>query len=187
MSTPPNYWISDPGRSEQLAGPLSLEEIKRGVAAGAISPDAKVCAVGASEWSSVPSVVSRNANTPPALTPAFAAGQTGVFLSRTDVEGHYVNLAAVGAHLRFVGTMFKLVGVVAAVSGGIATPVYAKQYGAGVFWAILACVFGVFLFSVGIVIAAAGEALSALKDIAVNTRITADRAERQSDPQSAIS
>jgi len=160
------FWVSTPGSEEPPAGPFS----KADVLVGRYPETATVCRVGESTWQPIRTLVTPSAGpTNPAETVP----------SKHTPEASYTNLTAAGTGTVGYGTGLKglgwLVGVVGifVVIGKVADGAMFAAAGGTL---ILA---GIGFHIVGTLVAAVGEAMLALRDVAVNTRLSADAEARR--------
>ncbi len=172
MSTSKTYWIAIPGSNEPPMGPLGLDEIATKVRAGSIPREATACEVGLADWIPVEKIVPKRPREPRKKK---ARVEEEVVSDRSAIESEYGNLATVSDSTVSYGTVIKGLAFAVMLSGGLV--VFALE-GMWKSLGILPFVLGVVMHVMGTMVAAAGEAMRALKDIAVNTRILADAAER---------
>lgn len=94
--------------------------------------------------------------------------------------GRYDNLIAVGGGLRGYGAVLKAMGGFAFFGGILFAFILGLGgNGGGALAAGAVAFLGVVLYTTGMLVAAMGEALKALADIAINTAITAARAKAE--------
>jgi hypothetical protein len=143
----------------KVAGPVSLDQVRRGVAAGVIPKDAQVRRLGAVLWQPVLDVLQLHPP-PPLPAPEIATG--AVEASR------YKNLHAVSGMLRSYGEALKLI---AWLLGGLGLlgALFADGALAKIMALTAGLLVGLSLHVTGTFIAAMGEGLLALADIALNT------------------
>lgn len=160
------YFVSTPGSDDPPKGPLTREDIEREVASGTIPGTAVVCKVGEATWEPITTLAPSQAPVAP-TPPASAAPATSA--SPTEAE-RYKNLVSVSKSLSSAGNILQIVAVVVvlgALNGALiaysSSPTLALALAAG-------ASLGVPMYALGVITAACGEALLALRDIAVNTR-----------------
>lgn len=170
------YWLSTPGSKEPPKGPLSLQEITEAWQAGTIEPVSIICKVGESNWVNPESV----------LGPRVPRARTGelpqVFPlpDRRSIEGKYSDLARVASSLEFYGTALKVLVVIIGIASLAAVIYLIQSLPSALIALFVGVVSGVWFYAMGILIAGAGNALLAVRDMAVNTRVSADMAMRPS-------
>jgi hypothetical protein len=175
MSTP-TYWLAIPGSTEPPTGPLTLSDLQARVRSGVIPSDTVVCEVGQADWVQLADVLPKPSTVavlPPAAPVAPSVPRSGS--QRASIESHYRNLASVGTGTATYGQFIQGLGWLFGVSG-----IVALFFLEG-FWKLAVTIpmlLGVLVHIAGTMIAALGEAMNALKDIAVNSRISADRVEQ---------
>ncbi len=151
----------------RVVGPVTLDQLRRGFETGKVPPDSHCRAVGATTWMTVSSVVSEVKAEP---GPVASAPSGATSASATAPPKRYTNLLDVSGSLRAYGGFLKvlgwLVGVVGVLGGLTAME---KVGGYALVIAVLGIVGGITLHATGTVIAAIGESLLALADIATNT------------------
>jgi len=84
------------------------------------------------------------------------------------MSDRYDNLLAVSAGLQTQGSILKIVGMITFGGGGIAGYWWGLPFGVGI--VALGVIMGVGMYVMGTMVAAMGEGLLALSDIAVNTK-----------------
>lgn len=174
MSTSKTYWIAIPGSTEPPSGPLSLDDILGRVGSGEIPNDATVCEVGQADWVELAVVLPRpRAKPTPILAAPVSIRAVRLAYQRSEIETHYHNLASVGAGTVTYGQLIQGLGWLFGIGGVFA--IFALE-GFSKLAGAVPVFLGVFVHIAGTMIAAAGEAMNALKDIAVNTRLIADQA-----------
>ena len=177
MSVETIYMVSIPGSTEPPFGPLGLDEILARVGAGSIPRVATVCKVGDADWMPVERLLPR----PAPVVPLAASKAPMVPSRRAYIEGRYANLASVGAGVAAYGGLIKGLGIVLIVGGVLATffAFSGENHESVAFIAVPAAFFGVLVHVAGTIVAAMGEGMNALKDIAVNTGVVADLEEHE--------
>ena len=158
------FEVLDDGK---VIGPLWADRIRRDIEAGKISANAEGRPLGELTWVPLNRLV-----TPRPLAPK---------IEHTATETPYKNLTAVSKSVITYGEALKIISIVVVVGGGIAiVGAFANPdknlitEAIGVI-GLFALFFGAILYSAGMMIAAMGEAMHALRDIAMNTRAVADR------------
>jgi hypothetical protein len=175
------YFVAIPGSADPPRGPLAISDIESQYRTGVLSKGASICKVGDSTWIDLSSVFP--AEPPPAPPrrelPHESARGGSISEKLADGARRYAKLTKVADGLRGTGSAFEFLGVAVFV-GGIAAAFFAlskESVIAAVPLGVGAVLFGPALYSLGTLIAAAGEALLALRDIAINTRVTAEAVE----------
>jgi hypothetical protein len=153
--------------SGQVVGPVTLDQVQRGVESGKIPRDAQGRKVGSVEWVPVALLLARPSEVAasPSLRPiAVRAPDVPVGGGGRD---RYKNLLAVSESLRTYGGLLKVLAGVVVVGSLLA------GWSAGGAWVAALFIggvgFGLVLYATGLLIAAMGEGLLALADIATNT------------------
>lgn len=174
-----------------LVGPLTLDDIHVAVAKATLSQDAKARLVGTNNWLMVREILSRptfaSAATKPVeepAVPALPAPPATLIAAMAELSAtprrrasvaptptRYANLHSVSESLRSYGTFLKFLGVLAGVGGVIGGYMASGKLGVLALGLVMAIgiVAGVALHATGTFIAAMGEGLLALADIATNT------------------
>lgn len=137
-----------------------------------------MCKVGDATWLSVAEVLGppKPAEAQHSAPLASPVSLLAAIRIRAETEARYKNLAGVGAALTTWGGILKVLAVVIFGAGVLGVIFgFGEPWIAGV--GVMGVLAGVIVAVLGMLIAAVGEALLALKDIAVNTRITADVAQ----------
>jgi hypothetical protein len=192
--TADRYWVSLPGSKLPPRGPMDLEAIRTSWNAGQLDPASTICKVGDTTWGSVDSVLGPP-RPEPAAPPAWSApaasaapipaGPTAPTPARSVIEAQYMNLARVAKGLIFYSRILKLIGYVVVAGSVVASFVFwiytlVSEQGrsmseVAVAVGLYGVSYGVSFIILAIIAAGTGEALFALRDIAVNTRIAADK------------
>jgi len=149
-------------------GPFPVSTIRKMVVDGKLASDASVCLEDGEDWVSLDEMSDQPVERKPKkLIASEKHGAPGPGAAESGAA-RYKNLHTVSGSLRAYGGIVKGVGIVlgiAGVGGGFTihqTAIGLVVIGAGIF-------LGVFLHATGTVIAAMGEGLLALADIATNT------------------
>lgn len=186
------YWLSTPGSKDPPRGPMPLDAVRASWNSGGLHPNTTMCKVGDATWLSVSKVLGPpNA---PEMQPAVPAGPLDSLVSspfgsgpsaaprvshlRSLTEARYKNLAGVGDGLSTWGGILKVLGFVIFGAGVLGIVVGLGTTGWIVGVGALGLLVGIIVAVLGMLVAAVGEALLAIRDIAVNTRIVADFTEK---------
>lgn len=97
-----------------------------------------------------------------------------------QIEGKYSDLARVASSLEFYGTALKVLVVIIGIASLAAVIYLIQSLPSALIALFVGVVSGVWFYAMGILIAGAGNALLAVRDMAVNTRVSADMAMRPS-------
>ncbi len=159
------YFLSVPGSDDPPKGPYTPDEIERELLAGSAPNTALVCKVGGTTWSPVATVVLARRPLPVPAAETVAVG--------TTLEPRrYKNLESVAGSLSGVGRMLQVLSVVLLV-GGVLGALYAYSGSPLLAFSLVGTtILALPVYAIGVLIAAGGEALLALRDIAVHTRPT---------------
>ncbi len=152
----------------KVVGPVSLDQIRRGLEAGSIPRDAQGREVGSSEWVPVECLLAPRADVPLGSAAPTTAAQTAEAPLRKGVD-RYKNLLAVSESLRTYGGLLKVFGWIVGGVAILVALVFYSEGGMKLVAALTGLLFAVALHVAGTFIAAAGEGLLALADIATNT------------------
>jgi hypothetical protein len=156
------YEVSSGGR---VVGPVSLEQMRQGVTAGMIPRDAQARPMGSASWRSVQEVLGI---APPPLPAAPLAPAPAAPTTATPIGDRNSNLLSASRMLCRYGDALKLVGIAIAAVG-----VLGAVFADGLAWKLMslaiAFLAGLTMHVTGTFIAATGEGLLALADIAENT------------------
>ena len=87
------------------------------------------------------------------------------------MSDRYDNLISVSSGLQTQGGVLKIIGMITAGSGCMGGFFMRESFGMALVAVVAGIVFGVGFYVAGTFVAAAGEALLALSDIAVNTKV----------------
>lgn len=186
------YWLSTPGSKEPPRGPMPLDTVVASWNSGGLHADTTMCKVGDATWLSVARVL--GPPKAPEVQPAMLAGPvvspvsspfgsgplgaTGSSYLRSLTEARYRNLAGVGDGLSTWGGILKVLGFVIFGAGVLGIVVGLGTTGWIVGVGAFGLLVGIIVAVLGMLVAAVGEALLAIRDIAVNTRIVADLTEK---------
>lgn len=166
------YWLSTPGSKDPPRGPMDISTVQASWNTGNLDPGTTMCKVGDATWVTIQSVFGDpKKQAPPLLEPLPAPGS---FL-RAALEARYSNLASVASSLSLYGGILKVLAFLLIGGGvlGVAVGVTSGAWIAAV--SILVFIIGIGIWALGLLIAALGEGLLALKDIAVSTRLTSEK------------
>ena len=171
------YWVLAPDSADPPKKPRRLADLTAAWHAGTLDPRSTICRVGDSTWQPIEVVLGqRQPPTPPVEVPLVAP-----LPNRAEIASRYENLTSVATGLGTYGDILKLLGIIlgiGAVVGGGGMLSSNGFIAATVF--VLGFICGVAFITLGTVIAAVGEGLHAVRDTAVNTRMSADLALRPS-------
>lgn len=159
------YWLLPPGSTEPPKGPFSIEELRLKLDAGTAQRESTVCEVNDSVWR--PIAVLQAPPKPSAASPSPAPPSPA---KPRSIQGRYTNLEQVARSLQTQGTILKSVG--ALLLGLAAVGLVVMLMGERGFWTlsvVAGTVLGASSYVSGVLIAAIGEALLALRDIAQNS------------------
>lgn len=172
------YWVLPPDSADPPKEPKRLADLTAAWRAGTLDPRSTVCRVGDSTWLAIEAVLGPQRPPIPVVEAALAVPLP----NRQEIAARYQNLTGVATGLGTYGDLLKLLGLmlgICAVAGGL----FAMTFNSGFIAAavlVLGLAFGIGFFTLGMAIAAVGEGLHAVRDTAVNTRMSADLALRPS-------
>lgn len=175
------YFIAIPGSTDPPKGPLAIGDIEQQYRAGTIPKDAVLCKVGEATWVEAGALFPERAVPPVAVVERQRELRSSKGPDRFEAGvARYSKLTEAASGLRTTGTVIEVLGVLVFVG----TLLAAGTLGTGLTERVLAgqlaassVLFGVPIYALGMIIGACGEALLALRDIAINTRVTAEAAE----------
>ena len=171
-SNPSNrYWVSIPGSTEPPAGPLTRADVLAAWRDGLYPDDTSICRSDQAEWCPISSLGQKPGRKSKARQiddePEAEEGD------RESVEDDYSNLTAVSSGTSSAGSMLKVLAGIVALVGVAGGGKLGSTWGAAL--AVAGLIVAVLLYGTGVLLGALGESMLALKDVAVSTRLVAER------------
>lgn len=169
------FWVAVPGSNEPPAGPLTRADVLAARRAGRYPNDASVCRTDQTDWKPITTLDPKPKKK--RKTRDTSEVQVAEEMDREAIESEYDNLSTVSTATSGAGTLLKALAALVVILGFVGAVNVGGSFGstAGAVVGVSAFAVALGLYGLGVLLGALGEAMLALRDVAVNTRLVADR------------